>query len=89
MVLECLWVLDTVYGCSRDEILAAIENLRMLPALEFDNAKAVDEFRRVARSDPADLDDLWLGVLAREHGIETVLTFDKTASRSAYYAFVR
>jgi predicted nucleic-acid-binding protein len=88
VLLECLWVLDAVYGCSRDEIINALSQLRLLSALEFESADAVDELISGATANKAELDDLLLGVLARRRGCEATLTFDKQAARSPYFSLI-
>jgi predicted nucleic-acid-binding protein len=89
VLLECIWVLDSAYDCSRDEITDAVEQLLTLSALEFESQPAVEDFCRAARSCTGELDDLLIGSLAHYNGCTTVLTFDKTASKTPYFTVVK
>ena len=81
VVLELLWVLRSVYRCPRTEILEAVAQLRMLSGLSFEAPAAIDELCGLGRKESVELDDLWLAVLARQKGCETLLTFDRKAAR--------
>ncbi|NTW54957.1 MAG: type II toxin-antitoxin system VapC family toxin [Chlorobaculum sp.] len=86
VVLELLWVLQSAYAVSRDEILDALEHLLLLPILEFDRQPAVRAFVSDARKNTCDLSDLFIAHSATLSGSsETVLTFDKKAARSPLF----
>jgi predicted nucleic-acid-binding protein len=89
VLLETIWVLDSVYGCSREEILDAVEKLLSINSLEFDAAPAVEEFCSAARNMAGELDDLLIGTVASSEGCETVLTFDKSAAGTGYFTLLK
>lgn len=89
VVLECLWVLESVYRRNRADILDALAQLRMLAGLTFEMPAAVDEFCRLGRTGTVELDDLWLAVLAKQKGCETLLTFDRKAARLPLCTLIR
>lgn len=81
VVLEILWVLESVYRVPRDKILEAISDLLYMPVLEFEKRIAIHAFLNTARHTNADLSDILIGCLAKENHCEAVLTFDKKAAR--------
>lgn len=85
VVLEVLYVLDSVYEYSRKEILNALESLLMMSLLIFDNADAIQKFITSAGKNKIELEDLLIGILARESGCKTTITFDKKASKSELF----
>jgi len=40
VVLELIWVLDSVYDCNREEIVNAIEKLTMMPIIRFEKLQS-------------------------------------------------
>jgi predicted nucleic-acid-binding protein len=85
VVLEVLYVLDSVYEYSRKEILNALESLLMMSLLVFDNADAIQKFITSAEKNKIELEDLLIGILAREAGCQATITFDKKASKSELF----
>lgn len=87
--LETIWVLSSVYGYSRQEIVHALENLLFLPVL------ALEEHERIARlcyralENDIDLADMLIGLTARERGCDTTLTFDRKAARSELFTLLK
>jgi len=89
VVLELLWVLQSAYAFSRNEILDALEQLLLLPILEFDRQDVVRTFVSDARKNNIDLSDLFIANFAIQSGnSETVLTFDKKAARSPLFTLL-
>lgn len=82
VVLELLWVLDAVYDRGREEILDALNRLASLPVLQFEDADVVAHLVVRGRKEKTDLDDLLIGLSARNHGCENTLTLDARAARS-------
>jgi len=80
VVLETVWVLESVYKISRQEILDSINELILMPILEFEAQLAIINFVSSARESKIDLSDLLIAHSARFSGCECVLTFDKRAS---------
>jgi len=88
VLLELIWVLDSVYGIARMEILDAIEELLLLPILTFDAQSAVRSFLTDARKNSYDLSDLLIAFDASLSGCEEMLTFDKKAAKSALFTLL-
>ncbi len=81
VVLELIWVLESAYGKSRGNILDALEDLRRLRVLQFENDDALEALIADGRSTRADLADLLLAHSAVRNGAEAVLTLDREAAR--------
>ena len=88
VVLELIWVLESVYGISRSEILASISDLLLMPILKFECPVLVRLFLQAAKGNRHDLADLLIGCCARQQGCESVLTFDGKASTSQLFELV-
>ncbi|MBT3387017.1 MAG: type II toxin-antitoxin system VapC family toxin [Desulfobacula sp.] len=80
VVLEVLWVLESVYEISRTKILESISDLLLMPILKFDQQPAVQQFVHSAQGNKYDLSDLLIAHSAKINGCESVITFDKKAS---------
>jgi predicted nucleic-acid-binding protein len=80
VVLETVWVLESVYEVTRQEILDSIDPLLLMPILEFEVQSAIRSFVASARENKTDLSDLLIAHSARFAGCECVITFDKRAS---------
>jgi predicted nucleic-acid-binding protein len=80
VVLETVWVLESVYEVTRPEILDSIDQLLLMPILEFEVQSAIRSFVASARENKTDLSDLLIAHSARFAGCECVITFDKRAS---------
>lgn len=81
VVLEIIWVLGKLYKYSREETITAIETLHSLTVLSFERPDALGLFLRQAKASKLDLADLLIGAVAKDHGAETTLTFDKQATK--------
>jgi predicted nucleic-acid-binding protein len=81
VLLETIWVLDSVYEIARREILDAIDELLLMPILEFDAQSAIRSFISSGRENKADLSDFLIAHYAKYSGCDSVLTFDKKASK--------
>ncbi|MBS3809480.1 MAG: type II toxin-antitoxin system VapC family toxin [Desulfobacterales bacterium] len=80
VTLEIIWVLDSVYGVGRREILETFKTLLAMPVLEFQSQHALRRFISMAEKSGADLADLLIACAAEDAGCSRVLTFDKKAS---------
>jgi predicted nucleic-acid-binding protein len=88
VVLEMIWVLESVYEISRTDILDAINDLLLMPIFKFDQQAAVQQLLHIARGNSYDLSDLLIALSAKINSCETVLTFDKKASKFELFEFV-
>jgi predicted nucleic-acid-binding protein len=80
VVLETIWVLESVYAIARYDILDAIEQLLLMPILKFEVQEAIRNFVSAAHACDTDLSDLLTAHCAAIDGCECVLTFDKKAA---------
>ncbi len=89
VVLETVWVLDSVYVIPRQEIIDSINELLLMPILEFEKQPAIQSFISSAREPKMDLSDLLIAHSAKFSGCECVLTFDKRASNIGLFELLR
>ena len=89
VVLETVWVLESVYKISRQEILNSINDLILMPILEFESQSAILSFVFSAKETKMDLSDLLIAHSAKFSGCECVLTFDKRASSFVLFKLLR
>jgi predicted nucleic-acid-binding protein len=89
VVLEMLWVLETVYETSRKEIIEVINNLLLLPILKFEHHSAIQKFILIALTNKCNLSDLLIAHSAQIQGCEKVLTFDKKASNFSLFELAK
>jgi len=75
-------VLESAYKVTRKEIIDAIEMLLLMPILMFEHQAAIRGVISYAVEDDTELSDLLIAHVGRFAGAESVLTFDKKASRS-------
>jgi predicted nucleic-acid-binding protein len=88
VVLELLWVLESVYKVDRLDILDSISQMMLMPALQFENKGVIQSFIPAARTSTFDLSDLLIAHTAKNDGCELVLTFDKKASKYEYFELI-
>ena len=81
VVLEMIWVLESVYDISRTEILDSISDLLLMPIFKFDQQSALQQLVHSAQGNKYDLPDLLIAHSAGVNGCEAVITFDKKASK--------
>ena len=85
VVLETIWVLESAYEVTRQEILKSIDELLLMPILAFESQPVIREFVSSARETNHDLSDLLIAHSAKSSGCEGVITFDKMASNYALF----
>ena len=81
VVLETLWVLDSVYNIARNDIIDTINEILLMPILKFEAQAAIHRFIFLARENKIDLSDVLIACSAKLSGCKNVLTLDKKASR--------
>ncbi len=89
VVLETVWVLESVYKISRKEILDSINELILMPILEFEIQSALLNFITSARETKVDLSDLLIAHSAKFSGCESVLTFNNRSSGFELFELLR
>ena len=85
VLLETIWVLESIYRVERGAILDAIAELLLLPVLAFEQQPAVRRFVETNRQSRLDLSDALIAEWAAALGCEAVLTFDKKAAKSELF----
>jgi len=80
VILELIWVLESVYEISRTDIIESISELMLMPILKFEHQSALQQFTHAAQGNKYDLSDLLISHSAKSQGCESVITFDKKAS---------
>jgi predicted nucleic-acid-binding protein len=88
VVLETIWVLDSVYEIPRKEILDAINEILLMPILKFEAQPTIQRFIFLARENKIDLSDVLIACAAKISGCESVLTFDKKASKFELFELI-
>jgi len=81
VVLELIWVLESAYKVSRNEILESLSDLISMPILKFENFTVLQQFINAAKDNKYDLSDLLIAHSAKFQGCQSTLTFDKKASK--------
>ncbi len=81
VIIEMIWVLESVYDIQRAEILDSLNDLLLMPIFKFDQILTLQQFARSAKGNKHDLSDLLIAHSAKTNGCETVITFDKKASK--------
>ena len=89
VILELIWVLESVYEISRTEILDSISELLLMPILKFEHQSALQQFVVSAQGNRYDLSDLLIARSAKIQGCETVLTFDKKVSKFSLFELAK
>lgn len=89
VILELIWVLESVYAIPRHEILDALRELLLMPVLNVEHRPALHHFIHAAQESKYDLSDLLIAHAAKAQGCEAVMTFDRKAARFALFELVR
>ena len=89
VMLETIWVLESLYHLTRGEIIGSIEDLLLMPIFQFQNYAVLQKFLASARQERTDLSDLLIAHSGRDSGCHHVLTFDKKAARSQLFQFLK
>ena len=85
VVLETIWVLESVYEIPREEIRASLQKLLLMPILLFEAQSALQRTLSSAQTNKIDLADLLIAHSAKFSNCDGVLTFDKKASKFALF----
>jgi predicted nucleic-acid-binding protein len=90
VVLEMIWVLESVYEVTRIEILDSVSDLLLMPVFKFDQQAALQQLIHSAQgNNKYDLSDLLIAHSAKSNGCETVITFDKKAAGFKLFELLR
>jgi len=89
VIIELIWVLESVYEIARGEIIDSIGELLLMPILQFEHQSALQQFIQNAQGNNYDLSDLLIAHSAKEQGCDVVITFDKKASKYKLFELVK
>jgi predicted nucleic-acid-binding protein len=81
VLLETIWVLESVYKVGRDDLIKAISDLMLMPILEFEKQSLIREFINSSENSTFDLSDILIAHSANTSGCDTTLTFDQKAAK--------
>ncbi len=86
VVLEMIWVLDSVYKIPRQEIVDSLEALLRMPVLRWESQAVIQGLISSAGDTRIDLPDLLIALSAKHSGCEMVLTFDQRACQFGFFS---
>ena len=89
VMLETIWVLQSAYEKSPNEVLDSIEDLRRMPIFEFEKDGVLQSLLADGRSRGSDLADLLIAHSAQSSGCDEGITFDKKATRIPFYKLLK
>ena len=81
VVLETIWVLESVYEIPREKIRGSLQKLLLMPILIFEAQSALQRTLASAQTNKIYLADLLIAHSAKFSNCDGVLTFDKKASK--------
>ncbi|SLM28464.1 PilT protein domain protein [Desulfamplus magnetovallimortis] len=88
VMLEVIWVLESVYEVQRHDILDAVSDILLMPILKFEQHSVLQEWSFSAQKNNCDLSDLLIAHSAKYVGCDSVLTFDKKASKYELFELI-
>jgi len=89
VMLEVIWVLESVYEINRTDLLNALSKLILMPILCFENLSAIQSFILDAKDSSFDLSDLLIGYSAKLKSCEKIITFDKKVSKHQLFELLQ
>jgi len=89
VVLETIWVLEAVYQVERDDLISAINELMLMPVLDFEQQTVIRNFLGSSKSTSFDLADILIAQSADISGCISTLTFDKKASKFELFEYLK
>jgi predicted nucleic-acid-binding protein len=81
VLVEVEWSLRSNFGFEKPDIIAVFDDIMSDTGFQVDDRDSVDAALEAWRTGRADFADYLIGVLARERGARTTLTFDKSAAK--------
>lgn len=81
VVIELVWVLESIYKFERPSLVKMLDNLTLMPIFKFENLSAVQSVVQEAKATNFDLSDLLIAYSVKTSRIESILTFDKKAAK--------
>ena len=88
VILELIWVLESVYEIERSDIVESLSQLILMPIFCFENLLAIQRFIIDALKSKFDLSDLLIAHSAKSRNCSVILTFDKKATKHSLFQLV-
>lgn len=88
VVLELLWVLESIYNIERSEVVQMLSRLILMPIFKFENVIAIQHMIQDAKQPIFDLSDLLIAHSAKLSNAQFVLTFDQKAAKHKLFELV-
>jgi predicted nucleic-acid-binding protein len=82
VLCELEWVLDSVYGASRNDVAAAVRSLLSTPPFQVEDADLTQQALQEYAKGKADLSDYLLGLVGQARGARTTYTLDRSLRRA-------
>lgn len=81
VLCELVWVLESAYGYSKDDIVNVLDKLLRTSQLKIEDAQATWTAFRMYQKGKADFSDCLLGSTNRSSGCDSTVTLDQAASK--------
>ncbi|MBK6618982.1 MAG: hypothetical protein RI993_1696 [Pseudomonadota bacterium] len=88
VVLESIWVLQSVYAIADEAIVSALNELMQMPVLSFEAPAVIQGFITSGKETKFDLSDILIAHSARFSNCNGVYTFDKKAACFKYFEYL-
>jgi predicted nucleic-acid-binding protein len=89
VVLEVIWVLQSIYEILDLEIVKALSDLLAMPVLLFESESVIQNFIDSAIQTKFDLSDLLIAHSVYLSDCESIFTFDKKAAKFEYFELLK
>jgi predicted nucleic-acid-binding protein len=89
VVIELIWVLDSAYDISREDIVNSLDQTLLMPIFSFESLNSIQQTIQDSINTKYDLSDLLIAHTAKEAGCTSVLTFDKNASKHPLFQLLK
>jgi predicted nucleic-acid-binding protein len=77
VMCELVWVLETAYNYSRQEIISALDQILLIYQFKFENKSLLQSALDNYRSEKGDFSDHLIAQIGKQAGCTETLTFDK------------
>jgi predicted nucleic-acid-binding protein len=77
VLCELIWVLESAYGCSKDEIVDVLEKILITKQFEIQDKDTVRQALHDYARGKGDFADYLIGRINQNHGCKTTVTFDR------------
>ena len=88
VLCELVWVLESVYELTRDEVTSILDRMLRIPAFEIEDFDGAMGALRLYRNGTCDFADALIGLKNQRRGCSATATFDRRASRIPEFMIV-